>query len=120
MSEKVPENILENEQDSRNKTFARIRVAVSSVAYIVMVFIVIYGMSDGVYNGFPKLIPYIIITVFLIMSFVRMYQSIAGDIPEKKKNKNNEKKNKSHKDDIDDETADEDGSDDRQSSPKVE
>lgn len=87
MSEEIMEEVSENEEKRPNKTLARIKVAVSSVVYIFLVFIVIFGISDGVYNGFPGLVPYIIMTVFLLMSFVRMYQSITGEIPEKKKKK---------------------------------
>ena len=92
MAKKIAEDAAEEEWDETanrpvNKTLARIKVTVSSVVYIFLVFIVIYGLTDGVYNGFPKFVPYIIITVFLLMSFVRMYQGITGKIPEKKKKK---------------------------------
>lgn len=104
MFEKVSENVSDSEENGGNNIFARIRVAASSVIYIVMVFIVIYGIGDGVYNGFPGLVPYIIIALFLVMSFIRMYQSIIGDIPQKKKNKNR----KNSDDSVKDETMEED------------
>lgn len=71
-----------------NMTLARIKVTIASVGYVFLVFIVIYGLTDGVYNGFPSFVPYVIITVFLMMSFVRMYQGLTGKIPAKKKKKN--------------------------------
>lgn len=65
----------------------RIRAAAASVGYIVLLFVVIYGLTDGVYQGFPKVVPYLVMLVFLAMAFVRMYQAILGVIPEKKKKK---------------------------------
>lgn len=91
IEEELSEELAENQNGHTNKTLARIKVGISSVVYICMVFIVIYGLSDGVYNGFPGLVPYIIITVFLLMSFIRMYQSISGQIPDKKKKKKQKK-----------------------------
>lgn len=87
MSEKKSEELTETNERPMNMTLARIKVTVSSVVYVFLVFIVIYGLTDGVYNGFPKIVPYIIILVFLLMSFVRMYQGLTGKIPPKKKKK---------------------------------
>jgi hypothetical protein len=57
----------------------RIKTIASAVFYTAMVFIVIFGISQGVYAGFPKFAPYLIIAVFLFMAFLRMYQCIVDD-----------------------------------------
>lgn len=82
----------ENEQEETSrrispKTWGRIRLAAASIGYLILVFVVIYGLTDGVYHGFPGFVPYMIIVIFLAMAFVRMYQCILGRIPEKKKEK---------------------------------
>ena len=58
---------------------ARIKTVGSAVFYTLMVFIVILGISQDVYAGFPKFAPYLIIAVFLFMAFIRMYQCIVDD-----------------------------------------
>lgn len=58
---------------------ARIKTVGSAVFYTLMVFIVIFGISQDVYAGFPKFAPYLIIAVFLFMAFIRMYQCIVDD-----------------------------------------
>lgn len=75
-----------------NWSFARVRVALAAVGYILLIFVVIYGMSSGVYLGFPGAVPYVIIVVFLFMAFVRMYQCILGDLPEKPEKKKKKSK----------------------------
>lgn len=51
----------------------------SAIFYTVMVFIVIFGISGDVYAGFPELVPYGIIAIFLFMAFIRMYQCMVDD-----------------------------------------
>lgn len=55
---------------------ARIKTVLSAIFYTIMVFVVIIGISGNVYAGFSKPVPYMIIAVFLFMSFVRMYQCL--------------------------------------------
>lgn len=57
----------------------RVKIIASAVFYTVMVFIVVFGISGEVYAGFPKMVPYIIIAVFLFMAFIRMYQCMVDD-----------------------------------------
>ena len=57
-------------QYKNNKTM------ISSLAYLILVIVVIYGLTIGVYDGFPLLVPYIIMLLFLFMAFRRLYQWI--------------------------------------------
>ena len=57
----------------------RVKMVGSAVFYTVMVFVVVFGISDDVYAGFPKFVPYKIIALFLFMAFIRMYQSMVDD-----------------------------------------
>ena len=57
----------------------RVKIVASSVFYTLMVFIVIFGISGDVYAGFPRIVPYIIIAVFLFMAFIRIYQCMVDD-----------------------------------------
>ena len=84
------------------KNLARIKVIAASVGYILLVFFVIYGLGDGVYNGFPRVIPFFIILIFLVMSFIRMYQGITGHIPEKKEKNQQKNANEEDSEEIDD------------------
>lgn len=63
------------------KSLKKYRSIISAVVYMLLVFVVIYGMSSGVYDGFPGIIPYIIIAIFLFMAFMRLYQCITVGIP---------------------------------------
>lgn len=65
----------------RLKNLKKYRSIISAVVYMLLVFVVIYGMSSGVYDGFPWIIPYIIIAIFLFMAFMRLYQCITVGIP---------------------------------------
>ena len=58
---------------------ARVRTVLSAVFYTVMVFVVIIGISGDVYAGFSRPVPYLIIAIFLFMSFVRMYQCLVDE-----------------------------------------
>ena len=58
---------------------ARVRTVLSAVFYAMMVFVVIIGISGDVYAGFSRPVPYLIIAVFLFMSFVRMYQCLVDE-----------------------------------------
>ena len=73
------------------QSLARVRIGAAAVAYIALIFIVIYGMSEGVYQGFPGAVPYLIILIFLIMACVRMYQCLLNELPEKKEKPNKDK-----------------------------
>ena len=57
----------------------RVKIVASSVFYTLMVFIVIFGISGDVYAGFPRIVPYIIIAIFLFMAFIRIYQCMVDD-----------------------------------------
>ena len=61
----------------------RVKIVASSVFYTLMVFIVIFGISGDVYAGFPRIVPYIIIAVFLFMAFIRIYQKKSRERAEK-------------------------------------
>lgn len=76
----------------------RFKIVASAVFYTVMVFVVVFGISGDVYAGFPRIVPYIIIAIFLFMTFIRMYQCMVDDSYIKqvaaKKVEDNEKKQK--------------------------
>ncbi len=40
----------------------------------VIIGIVIYGMNDWVYDGYPKWVPYVIMIFFFVMAAVRFYK----------------------------------------------
>ncbi|MGN0475132.1 MAG: hypothetical protein ACI4IJ_08595 [Acutalibacteraceae bacterium] len=50
------------------------KAIISGLAYFVLVIVVIYGLNVGVYEGFPLLVPYVIMLLFLFMAFRRLYQ----------------------------------------------
>lgn len=74
--------------------FTKYRSIISAIIYMLLVFVVIYGMSSGVYDGFPGIIPYVIIAIFLFMAFIRLYQCITVGISSDKgiKKSSDEKK----------------------------
>lgn len=74
--------------------YAKCRAGLSAAFYSVMVFVVIFGLSQNVYAGFPAPVPYLIIAIFLLMAFVRMYESLVSDQPTSKKKKTKSKKPK--------------------------
>jgi len=59
--------------------YTRIKTMISAVFYTVMVFVVILGISADVYAGFSRPVPYVIIAIFLFMSFIRMHQFLLDD-----------------------------------------
>lgn len=72
-------NLPENRIRKLVEKLTRVKIVASAVFYTVMVFIVVFGISGDVYAGFPRLVPYIIIAVFLFMAFIRMYQCMVDD-----------------------------------------
>ena len=103
--------------------YTRSKTVVSAVFYILMVFIVIFGMSANVYAGFPKVVPYIIMVIFMFMAFVRMYQCLVDDGYIKKmaaqKSEMKEKKEKKEKK-ADEKAAETDASEESVSAPAEE
>ena len=71
--------------------YSKCRAGLSAVFYAAMVFIVIFGLSQNVYAGFPAPVPYIIIALFLLMAFVRLYESLVSDQPVARKKKQKSK-----------------------------
>lgn len=67
--------------------YAKCRAGLSAAFYSAMVFVVIFGLSQNVYAGFPAPVPYLIIALFLLMAFVRMYESLVSDQPATNKKK---------------------------------
>ena len=59
--------------------YAKCRAGLSAAFYAIMVFVVIFGLSQNVYAGFPAPVPYLIIALFLLMAFVRLYESLVSD-----------------------------------------
>lgn len=74
------------------KQYNKNRAIISGAAYIILVIVVIYGLTIGVYDGFPIGVPYIIVLLFLFMAFRRLYQwvmkiPLKSDSDKSKKNK---------------------------------
>lgn len=69
--------------------YAKCRAGLSAAFYSIMVFVVIFGLSQNVYAGFPAPVPYFIIALFLLMAFVRLYESLVSDQPATNKKKKN-------------------------------
>ena len=67
------------------------KTVISAFAYLMLVFVVIYGLTIGVYDGFPLLVPYIIILLFLLMAFRRLYQCFMKDTSKSGENKSETK-----------------------------
>lgn len=61
--------------------FLKYKLIISSVIYALLVGVVIYGMANGVYDGFPQIIPYIIIAIFLYTAFIRLYKWVIEGKP---------------------------------------
>lgn len=69
------------------------KAVISGLAYFILVIVVIYGLNVGVYEGFPLLVPYVIMLLFLFMAFRRLYQWFMKEPPKKDSGKSeNEKK----------------------------
>ena len=71
--------LTEAKWNEMKERYAKCRAGLSAVFYAVMVFVVIFGLSQNVYAGFPAPVPYLIIALFLLMAFVRMYESLVSD-----------------------------------------
>ena len=50
------------------------RCLILAIADLLLVGIVIYGLFDWVYAGYPKFVPYLIIIFFLVMAGLRLYK----------------------------------------------
>ena len=83
---KVP-FLSESKWNEIKERYSKCRAGLSAVFYAAMVFIVIFGLSQNVYAGFPAPVPYIIIALFLLMAFVRLYESLVSDQPVARKKK---------------------------------
>ncbi len=40
----------------------------------IVIAVIIYGMTDWVYDGYPKWVPYVIMIFFFIMASIRFYK----------------------------------------------
>lgn len=76
------------------KQYLAYKRIISGFLYMILVFVVIYGISAGVYDGFPILVPYIIMLIFLFMAFMRLYQCIMKAPSKGDSDKSNTEKNK--------------------------
>lgn len=76
------------------KQYLAYKRIISGFLYMILVFVVIYGISAGVYDGFPILVPYIIMLIFLFMAFMRLYQCIMKAQSKGDSDKSNTEKNK--------------------------
>lgn len=56
------------------KFYKKHQKVISGLVYVLMVFVVVYGISQDVYAGFPIVVPYIVMLIFMIMAFARLYQ----------------------------------------------
>ena len=50
------------------------RCLILAIADLLLVGIVIYGLFDWVYAGYPKFVPYTIIIFFVAMAGIRLYK----------------------------------------------
>ena len=48
----------------------------SGLGYLALLGVVLYGMTDHVYDGFGKAVPWVIIALFLFMSIVRISECV--------------------------------------------
>ena len=48
----------------------------AGLAYLALVGVVIYGMTDHVYDGFGKAVPWLIIALFAFMSVIRLSECV--------------------------------------------
>lgn len=76
------------------KFYKKYQKVISGLVYVLMVFVVVYGISQDVYAGFPIAVPYIVMLVFMIMAFTRLYQWIMNVSFDKKSDSSDEHKKK--------------------------
>lgn len=67
-------DMLADFRENHTKSSARPLALASCVGYFLLVFVVIYGVGHHVYDGFGSLAPWLIGTVFLVMSVIRALQ----------------------------------------------
>ncbi len=53
-----------------------IKKILAGVAYLLLIGVVIYGMQDHVYDGFGKLVPWLIMFIFAFMGVIRLLEGI--------------------------------------------
>ncbi len=75
------------------KQYAANKNIISFAVYLILIFVVVYGLTIGVYDGFPLAVPYVIMLIFLFMALRRLYQwwvkpPIENDSEESPKDKN--------------------------------
>lgn len=54
----------------------RPRKLVAGLCYLALVGVVLYGMTDHVYDGFGKAVPWLIIVLFAFMAVVRLSECV--------------------------------------------
>lgn len=54
--------------------FTTIKYLVLGILDFVIIGIIIYGLTDWVYDGYPSWVPYILIIFFLFMATTRFYK----------------------------------------------
>lgn len=63
------------DKKDKNLNFKPMKL-ISGLAYLALVGVVLYGMTDHVYDGFGKAVPWIIIALFAFMSVVRLSECV--------------------------------------------
>lgn len=61
--------------------------------YAILAAVVIYGIPKGVYDGFAAPVPFIIILIFVVMAFIRLYSWINKSKPSENSDEENQKEN---------------------------
>jgi len=64
-------DVIEENLNKAGKSRKGRRFLIASICYTIMLFVVVYGMFDYVYDGFPGFVPFMIIAIFGIMAVRR-------------------------------------------------
>lgn len=63
--------------DKKNKNLDfKPRKLIAGLCYLALVGVVLYGMTDHVYDGFGKAVPWLIIVLFAFMAVVRLSECV--------------------------------------------
>lgn len=63
------------DKKDKNLNFKPLKL-LAGLGYLALVGVVLYGMTDHVYDGFGKAVPWLIIALFAFMSVVRLSECV--------------------------------------------
>lgn len=70
----IYKNMLTDYKANKEKSAAKPIALVTALGYFLLIFVVIYGAKDHVYDGFGVLAPWLVGGIFLTMSVLRAKQ----------------------------------------------